>query len=69
MANDFPAARVVAFADFAWAGDDARFDTDGFAASVGVGGSLLDGRLRIDLPHVLKGEDGTRLHFYFDGLF
>ena len=60
---------MVAFADFAWTGHEERFDTNGFAASVGVGGSLLDGLIRIDLAHVLQGEDGTRLHFYFDGLF
>ncbi len=69
IANDVAAARVVAFADFAWTGHEERFDTNGFASSVGVGGSLLDGLIRIDLAHVLKGEDGTRLHFYFDGLF
>ena len=69
VANDFAAARLVAFADFAWTGHEERFGTNGFAASAGVGASLLDGLLRIDLAHVLKGADGTRLHFYFDGLF
>ena len=69
VANDFPAARVVAFAHFAWVGREERFDTKGFAASAGIGASLLDGLLRMDLAHVLKGDDGTRLHIYFDGLF
>ncbi len=69
VATDFPAARLVAFSDFAWVGTEEKFDTDGFASSVGVGASLLDGLLRIDLAHVLKGEEGTRLHIYFDGLF
>ena len=69
VATDFPAARVVGFADFAWVGREERFDTEDFAASVGVGASLLDGLLRFDLAHVLKGGDGWRLHVYFDGLF
>jgi len=69
VATDFPAARLVAFGDFAWVGTEEKFGTDGFASSVGVGASLLDGLLRFDLAHVLKGEEGTRLHIYFDGLF
>ena len=68
VANDFAAARLVAFGDFAWVGQGQRFDTEGFASSVGLGASLLDGLLRVDLARVLKGEDGTRLHIYFDGL-
>jgi len=69
VANDFPAARLVAFGDFAWVSDGQRFDTQGFASSVGLGASLLDGLARVDLACVLKVEDGTRLHIYFDGLF
>ena len=69
VANDFAAARVVAFGDFAWVGQGQRFEAAGFASSVGIGASLLDGLIRMDLARVLKGEDATRLHVYFDGLF
>ncbi len=69
VATNFPAVRVVGFADFAWVGPEERFDTEGYASSAGIGASLLDGLVRFDLAHVLKGGDGTRLHIYFDGLF
>jgi len=69
VANDFAAARVAAFVDLAWVGREERFEAEGLASSVGVGTSLLDGLLRVDLAHVLRGPEGTRLHVYFDGLF
>jgi outer membrane protein assembly factor BamA len=69
VASDFPAVRLVAFGDFAWVGREEKFATAGFASSAGIGASVLDGLLRFDLAHVLKGGDGTRFHIYFDGLF
>jgi hypothetical protein len=35
---------------------------------VGAGASLMDGLLRIDLAHALRGDLGWKLHFSFDGV-
>lgn len=69
IGNEFPAVRLLGFGDFAWTGDSQTLGTDGFLASAGVGASLLDGILRIDLARVVKGGSETRLHLYFDGIF
>ena len=69
VANDFPAPRLVAFGDFAWVGDSQRFDSQGFASSVGLVASPLGGLVRVDLARALEGKDSIRLHIYFDSLF
>ena len=69
VATQLPAFRAALFYDVAWAGDTGRFLDGQPLASVGVGGSLVDGLLRIDLARgVLRGS-GWRAHFYVDGLF
>jgi hypothetical protein len=35
---------------------------------VGIGGSFLDGLVRVDIAHGLKEPGGTRLEVYFDGM-
>ncbi len=60
--------RVSAFGDAAWAGGRDAFGTQGWKASLGVGLSLLDGILRVDLGRGVRGGDAWRLHIYADGL-
>lgn len=74
VGSDFPGARLVLFGDAGWIGDRARFSTDGFDSeeillSVGVGASLLDGLLRLDVARALQGGSRWKVHGYFDGLF
>jgi hypothetical protein len=63
-----PAARLALFADAGWVGPRDRFETDPMLASVGIGGSMLDGLLRLDLARALKRPTGWRLDLYLDGL-
>lgn len=60
--------RVVAFGDAGWAGPRDAFGTEGWSASVGAGFSVMDGILRFDLAHAVRGDDGWFLHIYTDAL-
>lgn len=69
VARGFEAARWALFSDLGWAGDDfdARFDETLW--SVGVGASLLEGLVRLDLARGLRGPGaGWRLDLHLDGL-
>lgn len=68
VGNTFPAARLIAFTDIGWAGSRANFGTGSSLPSVGIGGSFLDGLVRIDIAHGLKEPGGTRIEIYFDGM-
>ncbi len=68
IGNTFPAARLVGFTDLGWAGDRHDFGAGTTLLDVGIGGSFLDGLVRIDLARALRGPRGTRLEFYFDGM-
>ena len=63
-----PAFRVIAFGDLGWAGSRGDFGGGDPLASVGVGLSLLDGLVRLDLARAVSGGDGTRFEVSFDGL-
>lgn len=69
LANAFPAARLSIFADAGWAGTFDAFAEDDVALSAGIGASLFDGLLRIDLARRIEPEPGTHLELYFDALF
>ena len=60
--------RVMAFGDAAWAGERDAFGTGGWLASVGAGFSIMDGLLRFDIAHAVRGGDAWFLHIYSDGL-
>ncbi|MDT8339892.1 MAG: hypothetical protein RQ751_00130 [Longimicrobiales bacterium] len=69
------AARVLdvgtlsAFTDAAWAGDRDDFDAGDLLYGVGVGGSILDGLIRLDLSHGLRGpERQFRVDLYLDAI-
>ena len=63
------AARLIAFADAAWAGPRAAAAFHDPLLAVGVGASLLDGVIRADVAHGLRGGHSWKLHLYLDGLF
>jgi hypothetical protein len=70
LAYGLPAVRLIGFGDIGWAGPRAGFASGRPAASAGLGASVLDGILRIDVARVLRGRtpERIRVHVYFDGL-
>ncbi|MGH7577500.1 MAG: hypothetical protein ACREM1_20540 [Longimicrobiales bacterium] len=67
LANQFPGARLVLFGDAGRAGEtDNLFDLQPLL-SAGVGASLLDGLVRIDLARALRSPTGWRLTLSLDG--
>lgn len=67
VGNALPAARLTAFADLGWAGDRREFRRGRPLLGMGVGGSFLDGLIRIDLARAMRGPTGWRFDLYFDG--
>jgi len=63
-----PGARLVVFSDAGWAGPRDAFSFDPPLLSAGVGGSFLDGLVRLDLGCALRNANGCRLDLYLDGL-
>ncbi len=65
----FEAGSAIIFGDAGWAGDRRRFDADDILYGVGLGGSVLDGLVRLDLSHGLKGpHKGFRVDLYLDAI-
>jgi len=57
------------FGDVGWAGARTGFDADDLLYGIGVGGSVLDGLLRMDLSHGLEGPAKEfRIDLYLDAL-
>ncbi len=69
VGTEFPGARIALFGDGGWAGTFDRWTSDDLALSAGVGGSLMDGLLRLDLSRTLQPVERWRLDFYLDALF
>lgn len=68
LARVFPLAAVSVFGDAAWAGARRNFLEEDFLYSVGIGGSLLDGLVRMDVARALRAPTGWRLELYVDGI-
>ncbi len=69
VARTFDVATLTIFSDVGWAGARADFDAGDFLYGVGVGGSVLDGLVRLDLSHGLNGPDKQfRVDLYLDAL-
>jgi len=66
LANRWPAARVVFFADVGRAGPREQLSLARSLAGVGVGASFIDGLFRLDLSRALRTPTGWRLDFYTD---
>lgn len=62
-----PAIHLVAFSDFGWAGARDEFKVSKPLVSAGVGVSLMDGIVRLDLARGLRAPKGWALTLYLDG--
>jgi|KBSSwiStaDraftv2_1062776.scaffolds.fasta_scaffold04803_7 surface antigen Omp85-like protein len=67
VGNSFPAVRLMAFSDIGWAGPRDAFTRGRPLIGSGVGASLLDGLVRMDLSRALRAPTGWRFDLYFDG--
>jgi hypothetical protein len=61
VGTDFTAGRLILFSDLGWAGQRESFPGRGPLAATGIGASLLDGLLRVDLARALRSPTGWRL--------
>lgn len=68
LARVYPLVSVSVFGDGGWAGERADLDLDDALYSVGLGGSVLDGLVRVDIARGLSGPKGWRLELYLDGI-
>jgi hemolysin activation/secretion protein len=66
LANRWPAARVVLFADVGRAALRDRLSLARPLAGAGVGVSFLDGLVRLDVARALRTPTGWRVDFYTD---
>jgi hemolysin activation/secretion protein len=66
LANRWPAARVVLFADVGRAALRDQLSLAKSLAGLGVGVSFLDGLVRLDLARAVRTPTGWRLDFYTD---
>ena len=65
----FELGSSILFGDVGWAGDRSDIDRDDILYGVGLGGSLLDGLIRLDFSHGLKGpHKGFRVDLYLDAI-
>lgn len=67
VANSFPGFRLAAFSDIGWAGPRESFRNGKPLLGSGVGASILDGLIRLDLARAMRGQKGWRFDLYFDG--
>lgn len=70
IGSSFVLARPVIFADFGWAGHRADFSAPGTPISgAGVGASLLDGLVRVDVAKGIRPTSGVRGYLYLEARF
>jgi hypothetical protein len=67
VGNTFPAVRLTVYSDIGWAGPRSTFWTGRPLIGSGIGASLLDGLIRLDLSRALRAPKGWRFDLYFDG--
>jgi hypothetical protein len=68
IASGFAGARAGLFTDAGWAGARSAFSLSDPAVAVGLGASLLDGLVRLDVARGVRRGRTWKLHFYLDGL-
>ena len=56
------------FGDAGWAGERDDFDTDDALFGAGIGFTLMDGLLRLDVARGFTAPTGWRIHFHLDAL-
>lgn len=65
----FEIGALSAFGDAGWAGQRSEFDVGNLLYGVGLGGSLMDGLVRMDLSYGLKGPSKQfRIDLYLDAI-
>lgn len=70
LGTNNPASRIIGFADLGWAGDRTEWKMPGRPLSgVGVGWSVLDGLIRLDLARGLYPSQQWRLDSYLEAKF
>jgi hypothetical protein len=70
LARVFPVASVAVFSDAGWTGEGLdAFDSSEGLVSVGLGASVLDGLVRLDVARGLREPRQTRWDFYLDAAF
>jgi hemolysin activation/secretion protein len=67
VGNTFPAARLTAFSDVGWAGPRGDIGHGKPLLGGGIGASLIDGLVRLDLSRAFRSPTGWRFDLYFDG--
>ncbi|MEX2283568.1 MAG: BamA/TamA family outer membrane protein [Gemmatimonadota bacterium] len=68
LAYSLPGGGVAVFSDAGWAGVRNYFDTDAALVSAGIGLTILDGLIRVDLARALRRPTGWRLELHFDSV-
>ena len=69
LARIGPTLGASLFGDAGWAGDRPSFDSGDVLSGVGLGVTILDGLLRVDLARALNGPDpGFRFHVHVDAI-
>ncbi len=69
VGSSLPLIRAAVFSDWGWAGPRAAFADGRALVSAGIGASILDGIIRLDLARGLREPHGWRFDFYLDGVF
>ena len=62
------AAGIALFADAGWAGERDDFDSDDALFGGGIGFTLMNGLLRLDVARGFTAPTGWRIHFHLDAL-
>ncbi len=69
LSRAFEGVGVILFGDAGWAGPRDLFHRDDFLYGIGMGGSILDGLIRMDLSQGLKGPyKDFRIDLYLDAI-
>ena len=69
VSRTYEAGSAILFGDAGWAGDRKDFDSGDILYGVGLGGSVLDGLIRLDLSHGLTGPHKRfRIDLYLDAI-
>lgn len=68
LAHTTPAFGLALFSDAGWAGERSSFATSQSLLSAGIGLTILDGLIRIDLARALHRQTGWRLELHLDSV-
>lgn len=68
LEEDIPGVRAAVFLDAGWAGQPGSFSVGATELHPGVGLSIADGTVRLDLANPWFDEQTTRMYVYLDGV-